>query len=224
MSMQNLKDGSFSPILSRRWKSYVTASAAVVAGTAGAHGVIVNGITPPADLIDPDSNDQNIAVFNFQLLTNTDLVFIAQQGASNYLATAPTGLSFAGLALGGFFYPSNVPYGEIIGNMTFNVPQGGRGDLAWSSGYSNSQFVDQGGYVAFRFSTTETGTYHGWAQLSLIEGAPTNTYRLERYAYANASDNLTVGQMAAVPEPSSMASLALGAVGLLSWRRSRRPA
>ena len=224
MSIQSLNEEGSSPITSKRWKSYVTASAAVVAGTAGAHAVIVTGVTPPQDMLDTTPDDGALTSFAFQLLGNIDLVFLTSQSvaSSSFLATAPTGLSFAGIGSGGYFYPSNVAYGDVIGPMTFGVPQGARGDMAFGTCYENSEFVDTGGYVAFRFNTPETGGYHGWAELTLIEGAPVNTFRPSRYAYANDSDGLTVGQVAPIPEPSSMASLALGAVGLLSWRRSRR--
>lgn len=217
------EEDRLSLISEKRWKSYAVAGAAVAAGTAAASAVIVSGITPATDMIDAIPDDENSEEFRFELLTNTDLLFFASTSTSSgFLVTGPTGLSFAGFAANGYFYPSNVVQGEVIGNMTFGVTAGQRGYMAFEAGYPGSQFVDTGGYVAFTFNTVETGVYHGWAQLEVISGSPRNEFRLVKYAYANEADGLTVGQMAPVPEPGSMASLALGAVGLLSWRRTRR--
>ena len=79
-------------------------------------------------------------------------------------------------------------------------------------------FSNTGGFLAFRFDLG-AGTQYGWAELELVEGTPTNVFTLTRYAYAGAGEALTVGDVGAIPEPGTMAGLALGAIGLIAYRR-----
>ena len=49
-----------------------------------------------------------------------------------------------------------------------------------------------------------------------VSGQPVNSFTLDEYAYDTAGESLTAGQ---VPEPGSLAWLALGGAGLLAWRQ-----
>jgi hypothetical protein len=52
------------------------------------------------------------------------------------------------------------------------------------------------------------------------EGAPGNSFTLVDYAWADSGTTIFTGQTA-VPEPGTLGLLAVGAVGLLLWRRQR---
>ena len=126
-------------------------------------------------------------------------------------------IAIAGFAAGAYFYPSNLAYGAPLSSQAFGVGAGDRGDMAWGSGYSSSQFLNTGGYVGFRFDLGG-GTQYGWAELELINGVPTNTFTFKRYAYGMVGESVDVGQ---VPAPGALSVLALGAVGLGRFRRHR---
>ena len=50
-------------------------------------------------------------------------------------------------------------------------------------------------------------------------GSPLNGLTIIDYAYADVGESISVGQT--VPEPGSLALLALGAAGVSAWRRKR---
>ena len=91
----------------------------------------------------------------------------------------------------------------------------------WQSGDS--------GFLGLRFTTDSGTTFHyGWAEVQINANAYDAT--LERFAYETDADTAIVTP-AAVPEPSEIALLALGAGGLMAMRtlrkaglRSRSPA
>lgn len=88
------------------------------------------------------------------------------------------------------------------------------------------------GYVGFRFNHG-TGDQYGWVRVKMT-GAPYNGFIVEDYAYGDPGESIRAGQRSSdeqapsqgsteeqAPEEGSLGGLALGAVGLLSCRKSR---
>jgi hypothetical protein len=81
------------------------------------------------------------------------------------------------------------------------------------------------GYIGFRFSAGGGNYNYGWIQ---INPNITTSYTIKDWAYQDAVDkSINAGQIvddpAAVPEPSTLALLALGAGGLAIMRRRKKP-
>ena len=116
-----------------------------------------------------------------------------------------------------YFYAGNLQFGQVISQTAF-LPYGFRGLMAWAPGYPSSQFLQPGtGYLGFRFDVGN-GTQYGYAEV-IMDGNPLNTATLVKYAWADPGEAIRAGQ---IPEPNALGILALGAVGIASWRRSRK--
>ncbi len=101
------------------------------------------------------------------------------------------------------------------------------GTLAWE--YDGSfreiygQFLERGiGLIGFKFNTG-AGVQYGWVRVRM-GGAPQNPVEVVDYAYGDPGDILVAGQKSEGDSPAleSLGALALGATGLLAWRRRRR--
>lgn len=79
----------------------------------------------------------------------------------------------------------------------------------------------QAGFAGFRFDAGGT-TLYGWAELTIDVTAPA-TVTISQWAYEDTGAAIAVGATtAAVPEPSSLGLLALGAAGVTAWRRKKQ--
>ncbi|MCP4080095.1 MAG: PEP-CTERM sorting domain-containing protein [Planctomycetaceae bacterium] len=217
---------------SKRWSKYLLATAAGTYAVLGAQANLDADITTV--LVDTFMEDQNQsdglftpfgpytfgasgASFSFQQAFNElgpGLGILVMQGGGDF--------QIAGNAVSAYFYPSNLAYGANISSLSFNIGAGDRGDMAFGNGYPNSQFLSAGqSYVAFRFDLGG-GTQYGYAEL-IMNGAPDNRATFVQYSYGDVGDRVTTGELAnAVPEPSALGALALGAIGVAAWRRRRR--
>jgi hypothetical protein len=104
----------------------------------------------------------------------------------------------------------------VNGTQTFGTP-GGPTNLAGqvtlnADNYFGVQFLNEG---------TST-TNFGWIKINF--GAAVGTRAITEFAYENAGASINIGQITAVPEPSTFALLATGATGLIALRRRRRAA
>jgi hypothetical protein len=92
--------------------------------------------------------------------------------------------------------------------------------MAAGAGFVLSQWRTAGtGFLAFKFNLG-AGVQYGWARVTMDSGTPLNNFTLVDYAYASPGQSIMTGQTA-VPEAGSLGLLALGAVGLLAWRKQR---
>ena len=83
----------------------------------------------------------------------------------------------------------------------------------------------QTGYIGFRFDPNGVAgvqTWYGWMRISVGSNvSPTSNGNVIDWAYDNTGAGIQAG---VVPEPSSIALLAMGAAGLLALRRCRAKA
>ena len=110
------------------------------------------------------------------------------------------------ISMGSFIQGFPVP--EAGGNL----PGGGHGGI---------------GFIGFRFNNG-AGVQYGWARIKMKGGRSSN-FTLLDYAYADPGEPLTAGQTSQgtlideqASDQGSLGGLALGAVGLLAWRKSRK--
>lgn len=138
-------------------------------------------------------------------------------------AVDPGQVSLAGLILGNYNYASNLAAGANLSTLTDWLPAGVVGTMAFNSGFTSSQFLDPGpAFLGFRFDTG-AGFVFGWASVTM-NGNPLNSFTLNDVAFASVGEAIAVGQVTAIPEPGSLAALAVGAAGVTAWRRKRKAA
>ena len=213
----------------KRWAAYAAAGAAAL--TAGAQ-------TAEADITHIVLNGgagERIEVGGSQYFS---LFGNAAINLFNVYAFQQNGETYAG-AFVGVFNQSNF-YGQIVGfqtngwpyasNLALDVdvsagpflPNSAFGTLAYGGpdSYTNAQFKDPGdGFFGFTFDAG-TGTQYGWMRVTM-DGGPGNSLTAQEYAFADVGESIKVGQVDAIPEPSSLGLLALGAIGLAAMRRRR---
>ena len=75
------------------------------------------------------------------------------------------------------------------------------------------------GLVGFKFNNG-AGDRYGWVRVKMLGGLK-NTFEVVDYAYGDPGDVVKAGQKTdhSAPELESLGGLALGAAGLLAWRR-----
>jgi PEP-CTERM motif len=123
----------------------------------------------------------------------------------------------AGFHPNNYNYMTKVPYNAAISAQTFlTAAQAAQFVyLASNAGFPNSQFTAAGiGFVGVKFNTNQ----YGWVRVNM-DGVPLNSFTVVDYAYAGPGEPIRAGQ---VPEPSSLAMLALGAIGIAQWRGARK--
>ena len=83
-------------------------------------------------------------------------------------------------------------------------------------------FLERGpGLVGFKFNNG-AGVQYGWLRVKMTGGLG-NNFKVVDYAYGDPGDVVFSGQMSddSAPGLESLGGLALGAAGLLAWRRQR---
>jgi hypothetical protein len=217
-------------IAKTRWAAYAAASAATaLAGSNSAEAAIhYSGI-----LDVPFPTDSRIC-YTFPLDQPGDsfrLCHSTYDGYRNSGIFYPFGIGSAAVrgyvGSTGPVIVSQLHFGRRISSGPF-VPYAGR----FQHYYRSSQRADWGkaggGFVGFRFNHG-AGIQYGWVRIR-VSGEPQNgngfAFILHDYAYADPGEPLRAGQISsdndAVKE-NSLGGLALGAVGLLAWRKSRTP-
>jgi len=123
-----------------------------------------------------------------------------------------------------FSFLSNLKRGSLVSQGYLD--SSGFGTLAI---YGGGQFGKQGiGFIGFGFNNG-SGKQYGWARVQMGGweiggGGHKNNFRVLDYAYADPGEPIRAGQTSdeAVTGMDSLGLLALGAVGLRAWRKSRQ--
>jgi hypothetical protein len=222
-----------------RWVAYATAGAATaLAGSnfleAGIHYSVV-------DRKFPGYLDKT---HWFQLDQPGDSIYFAHDNFFSTAAFNITGIASAafrglpGTSKYSMHLVSKFSFGQSIaaGHFTHGGAFGGvyGGIMATGLGYCCGQWSDPGiGFVGFRFNNG-AGTQYGWARVRMKGTLFGNAFKVLDFAYGDPGERITAGQGIPRaseddqeisddqgPDEGSLGGLALGAVGLLAWRKSR---
>ena len=217
------QNSASTPVSIRLNKHFVSCSAAA-AGVASFFGG-----SAPADAAIVFSGIQNVPIHpasvNGGVYINIESPFAFAQGAVPRID--PSTL-IPGWDLNPYFSGQSI---YVAGNTRF-VGAGSASNLALGTMIDSSQTfepevaksvsipVGSTGYIGFRFDPETVGgaqTWYGWAQMSIGNNVDTDGSVIS-WAYDDSGAGIAAG---AIPEPSSLAALAMGAVGLLTIRQRR---
>ena len=237
--MKSLRRTSSLSISETRWLAYATAGIASAFGLSASAeaeihyaGNVSVQLTGNAQASLPLSNGASLVFENifggttflqhFHFLMKAAIsgsargYFQSASGQRNWLSNLPA--------------RENVSAGEFLsvtGNPGFGVLF-----TFWSDGaFAPPEFGRIQGFVGFRFNTGN-GTQYGWARIQTGEG---NNHRIhdviKDYAWGDVGDRIKTGQKSSagnkvnnVTESGSVGLLALGATGLVAWRKRRKQA
>jgi hypothetical protein len=145
-------------------------------------------------------------------------------GSANFGVRGVAGKGFAG-----FYCPSNPQVG-VVSKLNHGAFISRRPFLAKTSGVLGQsihpscpgQFEDGDlGFIGFKFNNG-SGDQYGWVRIQFDSGR--SSFWIVDYAYADPGEPIRAGQKSSnemVPEEGSLGWLALGAAGLLAWRKRR---
>jgi hypothetical protein len=226
MQTQNRRRAKSVTLPNSRWTSYAAAGAATALAGVGTAEADIHYSGPINALFASQSG----VAQTFALQNNAAIRFVnvATQSSSAGVALfrldgAAVSNQFRGIAAGNFRYPDRLENGQLVSGGAFaNFNANFFATLAYGGGYDNSQFLAPGvGFIGFRFNVGN-GMQFGWARVDMA-GAPDNSFTLVDYAWGDAGDAIRAGQTV-IPEPGSLGLLAVGAVGLVFWRKRRAAA
>jgi hypothetical protein len=230
-----------------RWLAYATASAATA--LAGSHSAeaaihysgILNQKFPPH--IDTDKTFPLDQAGDFLLFQRHEVgpYFFGPFDVDYFRAF---GIASAGVRLAPetfvflFFFASKLYFGQNISSGYFNSFNAGLTNIMAynTSGGGNGRYApwrDRGpGCVGFKFNNG-AGTQYGWVRIRMSV-PPGHGFEVVSYAYADPGEPIRAGQTSSNeqvpyqdstdeqgPDQGSLGGLALGAAGLLAWRKSR---
>jgi hypothetical protein len=203
----------------------VLAMTAAAAAAATGAGLVGDAPMASADLVDS-------GVVNIVIPDNIDGVYmnlvtgatgtgpVAGWDINPYTAgSSPNGFHLWGATTTTWFASSGViggPYPTALGTSVgpggaFFRPGGG-------TNVGTQVTLNSPNYFGVQFTNEALGNATNYAWLEITFGATASERAITRYVYENNGSAITVG---AVPEPTSLSILALGALGLVARRRRR---
>ena len=229
--MKALKNRSAS-ISNSRWLAYTTAGAATAFAAANSAEATIHYSGPIHQIF------RECDVASFRLDRPGDFIRLRH---SSFLvcSSSDNGNAFfnvvgiAGASIAGFYHDcryasaSNLKRGQLISSRPFvpaQSPPWGSANLAWAYNPScPGQFLGGTGFIGFKFNNG-SGDQYGWVRIQVKPGVSHHyPFKLIDYAYGDVGDTIAAGQRSGhdVAELESLGGLALGALGLLAWRKSR---